>query len=35
MHGITAIAKVRETRPQDYLKVVASILPKEITGTVT
>jgi hypothetical protein len=28
-HGIATIAKVREERPQDYMKVVASLLPKE------
>lgn len=31
-HGVIAIATVREERPQDYLKVIASILPKEVTG---
>lgn len=30
-NGIAAIAKVREDRPHEYLKVVASILPKELT----
>lgn len=29
-HGETVIAQVRETKPDQYLKVVASILPKEI-----
>lgn len=29
-HGVAAIQEVRESRPQDYLKVVASILPKEL-----
>ena len=29
-HGTEVIAEVRETKPSDYLKVVASILPKEI-----
>lgn len=29
-HGPAAIAEVRETRPADYLKVIASILPKEM-----
>lgn len=29
-HGEEVIQKVRGERPQDYLKVVASILPKEI-----
>ena len=29
-HGTDVIAEVRETKPSDYLKVVASILPKEV-----
>jgi hypothetical protein len=29
-HGKAAIKQVREERPQDYLKVAASILPKEV-----
>lgn len=29
-HGTDAIAKVREQKPDQYLKVIASILPKEI-----
>lgn len=29
-HGIAAIIKVREDKPADYVKVVASILPKEL-----
>jgi len=29
-NGTQAIVKVREDRPQDYLKVIASILPKQI-----
>lgn len=29
-HGVAAIQKVREDRPQDYIKVIASLLPKEI-----
>lgn len=29
-HGSEAIVQVREERPHEYLKVVASILPKEI-----
>ena len=33
-HGVTAIAEVREKRPQDYLKVCASLLPKEFTVNV-
>lgn len=32
-HGTDAIARVREDRPQDYLKVIASLLPKEIKLT--
>ena len=28
-HGAAAIREVRETKPSDYLKVVASILPKQ------
>lgn len=31
-HGIEALREVREKKPADYIKVVASILPKEITG---
>jgi len=33
-NGSETIQKVRETRPQDYLKVVASILPKELNISV-
>jgi hypothetical protein len=29
-HGEDVIAKVRDEKPADYIKVVASILPKEI-----
>lgn len=29
-HGAATIVKVRDTKPDQYLKVVASILPKEI-----
>lgn len=29
-HGIAAIAKVRAERPHEYLKVVASLLPKQV-----
>jgi hypothetical protein len=29
-HGPATIVKVREERPADYLKIVASILPKEL-----
>ncbi len=28
-HGISVVAQVREEKPDQYLKVVASILPKE------
>jgi hypothetical protein len=31
-HGVEAIRKLREERPSDYVKVLASILPKEVTG---
>lgn len=30
LHGVAAIEKVRTDRPHDYLKVVASILPKDL-----
>lgn len=33
-HGKTAIAKVRDERPDQYLKVIASILPKDVNITV-
>lgn len=29
-NGVAAIARVRDERPHEYLKVVASILPKEL-----
>lgn len=29
-HGVKAIADVRKTRPHEYLKVVAGLLPKEV-----
>jgi hypothetical protein len=29
-HGLQVIEAVRETRPQDYLKVIAAILPKDV-----
>jgi hypothetical protein len=29
-HGVAAIATVRAERPHEYVKVVASILPKEV-----
>jgi Family of unknown function (DUF5681) len=31
-HGIETVEKVRVDRPADYIKVVASLLPKEISG---
>lgn len=29
-HGVAAIIEVRETKPDQYLKVIASILPKDL-----
>ena len=29
-HGLEALAAARESKPADYLKVVASVLPKDI-----
>lgn len=34
-HGVAAIVKVREDRPHEYIKVVASILPKELNVKVS
>jgi hypothetical protein len=31
-HGIGALETVRKEKPADYIKVVASLLPKEFTG---
>jgi hypothetical protein len=31
-NGIEALRKMRDERPHEYIKVVASILPKELTG---
>lgn len=31
-HGVETLKKVRETEPAQYVKVIASLLPKEITG---
>jgi len=31
-NGIEAIKKLRAEKPSDYARVIASILPKEITG---
>ena|SRR5690554_3811841 len=33
-NGIAAIVEVRETKPDQYLKVIASILPKELNVNV-
>lgn len=29
-HGVEAIQAVRQERPQDYLKVIASLMPKDL-----
>jgi hypothetical protein len=34
-HGFATIEKVRTTRPADYLKVIASILPKDVNVNVS
>ena len=34
-HGIGTIAKVREERPDQYLKVVASLLPRDLNVNVS
>jgi hypothetical protein len=34
-HGTAAIVKVREEKPDAYLKVIASILPKDVNLNVT
>lgn len=31
-HGIATIVQVRVDRPCDYIKVIASLMPKELTG---
>ena len=31
-HGVAALERVRAERPSDYMKTIASILPKEVTG---
>jgi len=33
-HGVSAIERVRNERPHEYLKVIAGILPKELSVTV-
>lgn len=32
-HGVAAITEMRETKPAEYVKVIASLLPKEIKLT--
>src|SRR5262249_51837044 len=34
-HGASAIKTVRETRPEVYMKVVASLLPRQVQAEVT
>src|ERR1700730_10320285 len=34
-HGPVTIIKVRETRPTDYLKLIASIVPKDVNMNVS
>ncbi len=34
-HGETAICRVREERPQDYIKVIAMLLPKDVNINVS
>lgn len=29
-HGVATVALVREERPQDYIKVIASLLPRDV-----
>jgi len=31
-HGVDAVQRVRATDPSAYLRVIASLLPKEVTG---
>lgn len=31
-HGIDAIIKAREEKPSDYVRTIANLLPKEMTG---
>ncbi|MEF2547982.1 DUF5681 domain-containing protein [Aurantimonas sp. E1-2-R+4] len=33
-HGVSAIVEVRETKPDAYLKVIASILPRDLNVNV-
>lgn len=33
-HGVAAIVKVRDEKPDQYLKVIASILPKDLNVTI-
>jgi hypothetical protein len=34
-HGVDAIVEVRETKPDQYLKVIASLLPKDVNLNIT
>lgn len=34
-HGVATVEKVRERRPHEYLRIVASIVPKELNVTTT
>lgn len=34
INGVNAIVKVRETKPDQYLKVVAAVIPQEVHHTV-
>lgn len=34
-HGVEAIVEVRETKPDQYLKVIASLLPKDVNLNIT
>lgn len=31
-HGVGAISKMRDEKAVDYIKVIASVIPKELTG---
>lgn len=31
-HGLIAIKTVREEKPDQYLRVISSVIPKEVTG---
>lgn len=34
-HGVQAIIEVRETKPDQYLKVIASLMPKDVNLNIT